>query len=201
MTNNLMKKSAVFVTLMFLLATAAFAADMDMSSSTAESSATTEDSTAQSGMDMDGAQETQEESQTADYEVSIAFENDTVKTGSNEFTLTVKDSDGQPVTGAAVLVTFDMDRSSMDSMDMSDPLEVTLTEAGGGEYTGTVELSDEGDWIADAEIVSGDTTYAQQLTFEVESAGPNMIVIGGFLGAIALIIVIAFLLKRKNAKQ
>lgn len=134
------------------------------------------------------------------YTVSLAFDQNPIKIGNNDFKIVVMDSNEQPVSDAQITTTFDMDRSKMDTMGMDEPVVVTLKEGESGEYTGTVNLTKKGDWKAKTEFKIQDQTKNTQFDFSVITTGPNWIVIGGFIGFIVLVIIIAFIIKTRNKK-
>ena len=132
--------------------------------------------------------------------VSLVFEQSPVKTGNNNFTITVMDSNDKPVSGAQIISTFDMDSSKMDTMGMAAPVAVTLKEGKPGEYTGTIALTKKGDWMAKTVLKISGKDENIQFDFNVISTGPNWFIIGGFLGVIVLVILIALIVKSKKKK-
>lgn len=118
------------------------------------------------------------------------------------FKLILMDANGQPITGAQVKITFDMVKNGMNDMSMYDPEVVTLTPgSNAGEYTGDINLYNHGAWTAMVEYAANGKTQSTQLNFDVENSGPNWIVIGGFIGAVAVIIVTAAVLKKKKSAK
>ena len=139
--------------------------------------------------------------QTPAVNISLIFDKTPVKTGENSFKVVVEDSNKQPVTGAVINTTFDMDRNKMDTMGMKDPIVVTLIEAKPGEYTGIVDLSKNGDWLAKSVLSINGKDANSEYDFTVQNAGPNLLVIGGFVGAIVIIVGIVLITKKKGSKN
>lgn len=135
---------------------------------------------------------------------NLTFSSEKLKAGDNEFTLTLIDKNGQPLSDPNLEVTADMDRSMDmvgDGMKNDEPMMIELKEGSiEGEYTGMVNFSTTGKWIMKASFDNENETKSINFNFNVHSAGPNWIVIGGFAGAIALIIVIAGINKSKSKK-
>ena len=79
--------------------------------------------------------------------VDIAFKSQPtpLKTGDNQFEVTVKDIDGTPIADADVSVLFVL--PAMPAMKMPETRnEVTLQSAGGGKYTGSGQVMTAGQW-------------------------------------------------------
>lgn len=91
--------------------------------------------------------------------------------GNNTFRVRLTGSDGRPVSGAKVTVTFFM--PAMPAMGMSAMrVMVTLSDKGGGMYEGTGNLGSGGTWqVSIAANKNGQTIAAKQLTV---SAGGGM---------------------------
>ena len=118
------------------------------------------------------------------------------------FKLILMDANGQPITGAQVKITFDMVKNGMNDMSMHDPEVVTLAPGSqAGEYTGDINLYSHGAWSANIEYTSNGITQSTQVNFDVANSGPNWIIIGGFIGAVAVIIVAAAILKKKKSAK
>jgi glutamate N-acetyltransferase/amino-acid N-acetyltransferase len=69
-----------------------------------------------------------------------------------------------------------------------------------GEYIGTVKFSDKGHWKVKTNFTVNNAEKMADFDIDVVSGGPNWLVIGGFLGATALIIITAAISK-KNKKD
>jgi len=101
-----------------------------------------------------------------------------------------------------------MDRSTDmggDGMEKDDPMMIEIKEGSmPGEYTGMVDFSNDGKWIINASFDNGDQAKTIDFDFDVQNAGqnagPNLFIIVGFAGVIALIIVIAAINKKKSNK-
>lgn len=189
MYQKMLKSLMIAFALMLTVSTTAFADSMasDQSKADTMASSSQTESMAPTQNSNDGT------------DISITFENSPVKAGDNNFKIIAEDANKKPVTGAQVKVTFDMDRSKMDTMGMKDPIVVTLKEDKLGEYSGTVKLENAGQWMAKAELNASGKNSNKDFNFTVESAGPNMIVIGGFVGVVAIIIIAALIAKKKKS--
>lgn len=135
---------------------------------------------------------------------SIMFNSEEVITGSNDFTIILKDKDNQPISNADVKVTVEMN-SSMDmsshDMENSKTMAAELKESSEkGEYIGSANFTDKGTWNVKTVFTVNGQDKNTTFNVDVVSSGPNWFIIGGFLGAIILIIVIAAL-KKKKAKS
>lgn len=77
--------------------------------------------------------------------------------GDNDIKITlVTKTTKKVVTGSKVSVVVDMDSKSMDSMDMTEAKTVTFKEGKTkGEYTGTVNFTDEGEWKLKVTFTTG----------------------------------------------
>jgi len=139
---------------------------------------------------------------TANMNVELKFAGEKAALSDKTFTLILMDTNDQPISGAQVKVTFDMVKNGMNDMSMYDPEVVTLTPgSNAGEYTGDINLYNHGAWTAMVEYAANGKTQSTQLNFDVENSGPNWIVIGGFIGAVAVIIVTAAVLKKKKSAK
>ncbi len=130
----------------------------------------------------------------------LSFKHEKVETGKNDIMITLTGSNNQPVSDAVVKATAEMDKGMDMNMGDSKPIEIAFEKSDAGQFMGTVDFSDKGKWFVKAIInVQG---QEQNVDFEVDvtGGGPNWIVIGGFLGAIALIIIIAAIKKKQTAK-
>ena len=133
------------------------------------------------------------------YQIEL-FTPESLSEGEKEITVKIT-KDNTPLTNANVKIMAEMDKSdSSMKMDMDNikPIEKVLdagTEA--GEYMTTIDFNGNGKWKI---TVIPDEN--QKATFEVmvQKSGPNWIVIGGFIGLILLVVLIAaFGRRRKNA--
>ena len=105
---------------------------------------------------------------------------------------------GAPAQALPVKIMAEMDTTdtSMSAgMDNPKGIEQTLTEANPGEYTTKVDFSGDGKW--NISIMFGDM---QKATFQVTAAkkGSNLLVIGGFTGAILLFVIIIAIMRKKQ---
>lgn len=138
--------------------------------------------------------------------VDLSFMKDEVKTGSNDLMIELRDSNDKPIGDAEVKVIADMDRTddSM-SMDMSNtkPLKIELKNSHEvGQYMGTLDFTDSGEWMIKVNYTIDGKERVADFNINVVKGGPNWYIIGGFLGAIAIIIVLAAIgKKRKSARR
>ena len=147
---------------------------------------------------------TQIDKQVDGVKASLTFASEKLKPGSNEFTISLLDKDGKPLTDANLKVTADMDRSTDmagDGMAKDKPMMIDLKEGSTkGEYSGMADLKTKGKWIIKATFDVQGQEKTIDLDFNVQSAGPNFLIIGGFTCVIVLVIVIAALNKKKSIK-
>jgi len=88
-----------------------------------------------------------------------------------------------------------------DGMAEDKPMMIALKEGSNkGEYSGMVDFKNKGKWIINATFDVQGQEKNIDLDFDVQSAGPNWLIIGGFSGVIVLIIVIAAINKKKSIK-
>ncbi|AJA48624.1 hypothetical protein CPAST_c25550 [Clostridium pasteurianum DSM 525 = ATCC 6013] len=131
----------------------------------------------------------------------LILSSDTLKTGDNELTIKLYDTKGQPIENANVKVTADMPGNNMDDMKMNNSKPEAIDFKPGhekGEYTGTVNFSDKGNWTIKTDFTAANQEKMADFDVKVSSSGPNWFVIGGFLGLVALIIIIAAVSKSKK---
>lgn len=135
---------------------------------------------------------------------SLMFTNEKLKSGNNDFIISLTDKNGQPLSGIDFKVTVDMDRAGMgnDGMGKEKPMEISLKEgAKKGEYAGSVNLKNSGKWIIKATFNLNGQEKNTDFNFKVESDGPNLFVVGGFIGIVIVIIFIAVINKKKTKKN
>ncbi|KZL91461.1 FixH family protein [Clostridium magnum] len=134
---------------------------------------------------------------------TLILPGDTAKTGENELTVKLYDDKDKPVTDANVKVVAEMESDGdMSSHNMKEAKPEVIDLKKGhedGEYVGTVKFSDKGHWKVKTSFAVNNTEKMADFDVDVISGGPNWLVIGGFLGATALIIVTAAISK-KNKK-
>ena len=132
------------------------------------------------------------------FHITLEFEKNPISSGGNNFKIELTDDKEVAVAGAQIKVTFDMDRTKMDVMGMDEPIVVTLAEGETGEYTGTADLSKNGDWMAKTNIKIQGQDINTQFNFGVVNTGPNWMVIGGFLGFMGVAVIVAFIVKKRK---
>lgn len=135
---------------------------------------------------------------------ALTFTNEKVEKGSNDFTISLLDANNQPLTDASLEVTADMDRSTDmgdDGMEKDKPMMIDL-KAGtnAGEYTGAADFKAVGKWIINAKFDVQGQAKTVDFDFEVQDAGPNWLLLGGFTGAMVLIIGAAAINKKRSKK-
>ncbi|MBU3158351.1 FixH family protein [Clostridium frigoris] len=133
---------------------------------------------------------------------SLTFATEKLKPGSNEFTISLLDKDGKPLPNANLKATASMDNSTdMGGMKEDKPMMIDLKEGSKkGEYTGMADLKSKGKWVIKSTFDVQGQAKTIDLDVDVQSAGPNLLIIGGFSGVIVLIIVIAAINKKKSNK-
>jgi len=133
---------------------------------------------------------------------SLTFANEKLNPGSNEFTISILDKNGKPLPNANLKITAAMDTSTdMGGMTEDKPMMIDLKEGSKkGEYTGVVDFKTKGKWIIKSTFDVQGQPKNINFNFDVQSAGPNFLIIGGFSVVIILVIVIAALNKKKSIK-
>ena len=139
-----------------------------------------------------------------DINAELTFNKDNnVKTGDNDVMVTLHDSNGKEIDDATVNIKIKMDGGSDMSghnhgnMNMDEPK--LLDNSGNGQYMGTVNFTDKGKWTVTANVSVNGEEKNIKFDADVVSAGPNWVVIGGFVGIVAVIIVVAAV-KKKSSK-
>jgi hypothetical protein len=115
--------------------------------------------------------------------------------------ITLHDSNNMPISDATVSATAEMDKNM--NMDMKDSKPIAIAFEKGddkGQYMGTVNFTDQGKWIVKSTIKMQGQEKNVDFDVDVAGSGPNWGIIGGFVGVIALIIIIAAVKKKKTAK-
>lgn len=135
--------------------------------------------------------------------VELSFEDEKVKTGKNEIMLNLHDSNDKEIEISNVAITAKMaDDSEMEmdmNMDESKPIEVNLESSEEGQYMGEIDFTDKGKWVVTANFVVDGKEKSLDFDVEVADGGPNWVVIGGFVGIVAVIIIVAAA-KKKSSK-
>lgn len=123
------------------------------------------------------------------------------KTGKNDVMVTLHDNNNKEIDNADVKISAEMDKSSdMGGMNMdnSKPIEATLESSGQGQYMSNIDFSDKGKWIVTANAMVNGEKKDVKFDVDVASSGPNWVVIGGFVGIVAVIIIVAAVKKKSN---
>jgi hypothetical protein len=137
---------------------------------------------------------------------SLIFANDKLKPGSNEFTISLLDKNGKPLSNANLKATLAMDNSTdmtgMSGMTAENkPMMIDLKEGSKkGEYTGTVDFTSTGKWIIKSTFNVQGQAKNIDFNINVQKSGPNFLIIG-FAGVMVLIIVVAAINKKKSIKS
>jgi len=132
---------------------------------------------------------------------TLTFNSETFTKENNEFTISLFDQNGQPLTNANLKVTADMDQTSSMSGMNDKPVTIDLKDGSqAGEYTGMVDLKNNGKWIIEATFNSGSIQKVVDFDFEVHNAGSNWMLIGGFACVIIIVIGVAAIFKIKSKK-
>ncbi len=123
------------------------------------------------------------------------------KTGKNDVMVTLHDDKDKEIDNATVKINAEMDNSSNMggmNMDKSKPIEAALESSGKGQYMGNIDFTDKGKWTVTANVMVNGEKKDIKFDVDVTSAGPNWVVIGGFVGIVAVIIVVAAVKKKSN---
>lgn len=126
-----------------------------------------------------------------------------VKTGKNDVMLTLHDNNDKEIEKATVNISAEMDKSSDMggmNMDKSKPIEVALENSEEGQYMGNMNFTDKGKWVVTANVMVNGGERDIKFDVDVISEGPNWIVIGGFIGIVSLIIIVAAVKKKQSSK-
>lgn len=131
----------------------------------------------------------------------LSFKNGKAQTGNGDIMIKLHDSNNKPISDATVSATAEMDKSMDMNMREIKPISIEFKNGDDqGQYMGTVNFTDKGKWIVKATIKVQGQEKNVDFDVDVASTGPNWGIIGGFLGLIALIIIIAAVKKKKTAK-
>jgi len=126
-----------------------------------------------------------------------------VKTGKNDVMVTLHDNNDKEIENADVKISAEMDKSSDMggmNMDKSNPIEVALENSEKGQYMGNIDFTDKGKWIVTANVMVNGEEKDIQFDVDVISGGPNWVVIGGFIGIVSIIIIVAAVKKKQSSK-
>ncbi len=134
--------------------------------------------------------------------VELSFKNGKAQTGNSDIMITLHDGNNQPILDAAVSATAEMDKSTSTDIKDSEPIAIEFENGDDqGQYMGSVNFTDIGKWIVKATIkLQGQEKNVDFDVDVVASAGPNWGIIGGFLGVMALIIIVAAVKKKQSAR-
>ena len=122
-------------------------------------------------------------------------------TGINELEIRLHDAKDTPIEGATVKVTSQMEPSGM-AMEKLAPKTVRLdTGTEKGEYVGKVDLTDAGKWILMTSFEVSGLEKEVNFDVEVEGTSRNWLVLGGFVGVLALVVAVAAVSKSRKAAR
>jgi hypothetical protein len=134
----------------------------------------------------------------------LTFKKDNkAKTGKNEVMVTLHDSNDKEIENAQVKIIAEMDKNSdMGGMNMdnSKPIEAALESNGSSQYMGNINFTDKGKWMVTAEVMVNGEKKDIKFDVDVVSGGPNWFVIGGFVGIVSVIILVAAVKKKQGSK-
>ncbi|GKU27556.1 hypothetical protein CFOLD11_43830 [Clostridium folliculivorans] len=129
----------------------------------------------------------------------LSFKDEEAKTGKDQIMITLHDSNDKEIDNADVTIIAKMPQDDSMKMDSNKPITIKLEKSEKGQYMGDINFTDKGKWTVTADITVQGEKKSMDFDVNVVSGGPNWIIIGGFLGAIVLIIVVAAI-KKKQAK-
>ena len=136
--------------------------------------------------------------------VALTFNKDNkVKTGKNDVMITLHDNNDKEIEKATVNISAEMDKSSDMggmNMDKSKPIEVTLENSEKSQYMGNINFTDKGKWTVIATATVNGEKKDIKFDVDVANGGPNWVVIGGFIGIVSLIIIVAAVKKKQSSK-
>jgi Cu(I)/Ag(I) efflux system membrane fusion protein/cobalt-zinc-cadmium efflux system membrane fusion protein len=102
-------------------------------------------------------------------QINLSTQPSPLRKGANTVRVKLVGSDGKPVTGAQVSVTFAI--PAMPAMGMAGQhAAATLTEKGNGDYEGAVQLSSGGTWATTVTVQRGGKTIATK-QLNLDAAG------------------------------
>jgi len=126
-----------------------------------------------------------------------------VKAGKNDVMITLHDDNNKEIENAEVKISAEMDKNSDMggmNMDKSKPIEVALESSEEGQYMGNIDFADKGKWAVTANVIVNGEKKDIKFDVDVISVGPNWIVIGGFIGIVSIIIIVAAVKKKQSSK-
>lgn len=133
--------------------------------------------------------------------IELSFKNDKVKTGDSDIMITLHDDKEQPVKDAKVTATAEMDKNMDMDMKDSKPVAIEFNNSDEqGQYMGTINFTDKGKWIIKTTINLNGQEKKVDFDVDVAGSGPNWGIIGGFLGIVAVILVVAAVKKKQSVK-
>ncbi|GFZ33823.1 hypothetical protein CSC2_43490 [Clostridium zeae] len=129
----------------------------------------------------------------------LSFKGEEAKTGKDQIMITLHDSNDKEIDNADVTIIAKMPQDDSMKMNSNEPITVKLEKNEKGQYMGYINFTDKGKWTITTNITVQGEKKSIDFDTNVVSGGPNWIIIGGFLGAVALIIIVA-VVKKKQAK-
>ena len=132
---------------------------------------------------------------------TLTFNTDTFTKENNEFTISLLDQNGQPLTNANLKVIANMDQTSGMSGMNDKAMMIDLKDGSQtGEYTGMVNLKNNGKWIIEATFNDENQQKTVNFDFEVHNNSTDWMLIGGFASVIIIVIGAAAIFKIKSKK-
>ncbi|MDT8718621.1 FixH family protein [Clostridium sp. 19966] len=129
--------------------------------------------------------------------VQLSFKNEKPKTGKDQIMITLKDSKGKEIDNGEVNVIAEMPNDDSMKMDSNEPIKLNLKNNGSGQYMSDIKFTNKGQWTVTADITIDGVKNSADFNVDVINGGPNWFVIGGFVGIVAIIIIVAVVKKNK----
>ena len=150
------------------------------------------------------------EKQAEGYTVKLEFPAGEAKRGLNDVIVGLIDSSGRPISGAAVTVGMEqhVESMNMDGHSASGPGTTASTghsmapmspASEAGHYAGQVNFGQGGDWMVVVAFTIEGKERSVSIPVDLPNQGPNLLVIGGFLGLIGVVVAVAAARRKKPA--
>lgn len=142
------------------------------------------------------------------YKLELSFMNSPLVVGKNQIMLRLADASMNPVEGAMVDTSISMDQSmkmANSAMDNQKPMLISLMrnpdQSKKGEYMADISFPYDGKWIVETKVQVGSETIPATFEVVVDRAGPNLFIVGGLIGIIVIIIVVAGFNKARASRK
>ena len=143
--------------------------------------------------------------------VELSFGPEHAKTGKNPLIIRLHNSKDEPVGNSQVRVVASMPmeankpastggHSTSDMGAKAEPQKMELRAgSAAGQYEGTVDFANEGEWLVKVSFANAAQQGEAEFTVDVDAAqsSPNWLVLGGFVGVIGAVVVVAGVRKRR----